>query len=412
MRNISRSEEFKEKKMSLRSALKRALLILVMAIFFSSMVAPVSAANYRERSIGKRGRIKQIPGLAVLFITMAVTVAMVAALGSPSAKAAVVGSLAYLPFILLLIASVVVVTSPVNAADTIYTIRGGRDYNGSASGYIMAWDVTGSDYNGTALRVAFSANRPRSMIGKSIGVYIRTDGYYSRDCGWWYTVDGASINVSVYKPGEYDTPNVTLTGVSTDSSGVWENASFLKLTTDYPLGVYRLNATVSKAGLASVGEEAGGNYLTVYVDVGGTVLLTAWVNDTVNKSQNITIKGDITHPNGEPFTYQTDVYAGILGPDESYSNVTTNTSTGSYSMEFNGTMFGHYFIVVTINATIGDDAEATGRAANNSLVIGTWPDPVEASFDGSIFRVMIAVIFALFLFYFPGIKRRIKGGGI
>ncbi|MEE8400743.1 MAG: hypothetical protein V3R86_01135, partial [Candidatus Hydrothermarchaeaceae archaeon] len=108
----------------------------------------------------------------------------------------------------LVIAAVIVSSQSVEAADQIYSIPGGLNYNGSDDGYIMGYDWPGGAESG--LRVAFSANRPGYKLGKSIGVYIRTDGYYSRDCGWWYTVPGASVTVDVYKPGD-STPNVTLT---------------------------------------------------------------------------------------------------------------------------------------------------------------------------------------------------------
>jgi hypothetical protein len=293
-----------------------------------------------------------------------------------------------------------------NVGDTIYKLSQLPDYNGSEDGYIMVWDADDADYDATALRAAFSANRPSYKIGKTMGVYIRTDGYYSMDCGWWYTVPGADVGVAIYYPN--NTFIKSLSG-ATGQDGVWEDETALKLTKSYPMGTYKLVANATKSGLNTVGDAADGNVMTIYVDVAGELYPDANVNATVNKSQNVSVWGYVRTEDGSPYTDKTStVHIGVIYPDETYYEDEGSTDgNGFYNLEFNATQIGRYFIVVTCNSSI-DAIQAEGRSENNSVALGEWPEAgiVPASFPP--YGLMIVLISLIFVS--PRLLRGVKNG--
>jgi uncharacterized protein YfaS (alpha-2-macroglobulin family) len=203
--------------------------------------------------------------------------------------------------IALAIAFFIVLFSPVEAADIegIYPYNGSVTslYNGTDSGYIMTYKWNDAS-PATSLRVALSTNRPDYVITDSVGVRIRTDGYYSRDCGWWYTVPGsdATINsLNISDPAGNLLRQYTSASAKIDDTGVWEDRVALRLNTSMPPGWYKVAADVSGAG-----QQISVENLTVYFKVLGLLNVTFDVNKTINRYENVTINVTVLSMNGSP----------------------------------------------------------------------------------------------------------------
>jgi|Deesub1362B_J571_1020462.scaffolds.fasta_scaffold00984_7 hypothetical protein len=314
--------------------------------------------------------------------------------------------------------------SVVYAADQFYSIKGGPTYNGSSDGWVMVWDAGATQ--DSYLRVAFSVNRPAYKLGKTVSVMIRTDGYYSRDSGWWYTEGGASVDyVKFYYPN--GTLIKQLSG-TTGSDGVWKDDTALMLTKDMPMGTYKVEASVTK-GTTTVGDDAGG-YMTIYFDVGGELHLTVNTNASTDSRGRfvaangsvVRIYGQILQPNGDVFSSTTvpsgsavTVRLGIVKPDESYTYMTQTTTTGDYSFDVLLDQVGHYFFVVTANCTVGGPITGIkyvvceGRNQTNIISTGEWP-AAGGSFASSPLAISVAVILAIISAYYPGgmLYRRLR----
>jgi hypothetical protein len=297
---------------------------------------------------------------------------------------------------------------PVNAADAFYTPQGmGISYNGSDDGWVMAYDWTSGAPNG--LRVSFSVARPTFTIGKMVGVYIRADGYYSRDCGWWYRMGSADVDsIAFYYPNGTQI-GTNLTG-STDATGIWRDDVALKLTKDMPMGTYKAHAQVTGNG-TTVGDT--GRYMKVYFDVGGDLVVTANTNGSssngiwyVNKGDTVNITGKILQPNGDEFNSSTitqgadtTVKLGVSLPDTSYLSYITTTSNGDFSFEVPMAQIGKYFIVVSANTTVGGaggirNTVSEGRNQTYILSQGEWP---ESSISYSPLVAILAAFVGLFV---------------
>jgi hypothetical protein len=187
-------------------------------------------------------------------------------------------------FITTLIASIFLLTGVSSAEATIYNYTGA---SAPDEGYIMVSNYTGTNITvGTPsqnFRVTLSTSRPDYTIMDTVGIRIRTDGYYTQDCGWWYMVNGTIDSLNIYD--SQGTLLRSYTNEKTDSSGVWEDEIVLRLNTSMPGGKYKVNASVS-----GLGTTFSGDYLTVYFDVKGLLNISDLsITGTMQKDKNITI---------------------------------------------------------------------------------------------------------------------------
>jgi hypothetical protein len=270
---------------------------------------------------------------------------------------------------------------------------------------------------------------------------IRTDGYFSRDSGWWYVVSGASIDsIDVYYPnwttsGEGPSTSVlTLTNEKTDSLGMWRNLTLIFTDDSFPMGRYKVKAQVSGPTIAEqgdilegfapidlsgivVGDDSGGDFLTVFFDLVGPLNVTMDPIPDVSDNTDVTISGTVYQPNGRVFnssevlgipgfgSYWVNI--SVLQPNLTISRLPYLTSDGTYSVTYTATSVGKHYVIANVETDVGNEAErgkhTSGRAFQEFVVTGTWPE-VSMAFAGSPLRVLLALALGLYL------KRRADHG--
>jgi len=298
--------------------------------------------------------------------------------------------------------SAVLLLLPAGEAATVYCVKGWMCYNGSDSGYIMSYEnVSGSTGQARRyMRVAFSVDRPTFNIGDTVGVMVRTDGYYTRDSGWWYIVRNAVLNISISYPN--NTPIRTDYYLTTDSTGVYRNATFIFTNDGFPMGRYRVNGSVigprnhSGAYGAQVdlsGIAVGNSFATVYFDLGGELNITMASLPDVNKGAIVSINGTVYQPNNQVFNSTFVIGSGLSSYDVNISITLPNrsvyrtnaelprmtTTNGSYKISYNTTSepVGKYYVVAFVDYQLGKQADrgkvTMGRTFQEFVVYGSWP---------------------------------------
>jgi len=295
----------------------------------------------------------------------------------------------------------------------LYCIKSYKCYNGTNEGYIMSYIWDNSDPR-QSMRVALSVDRPAYEIGDSVAARIRTDGYFTRDSGWWYIVKGANTNVSLYYPN--GTRAINLTGKKTSSVGVYKNESIIFLDSSFPFGRYKLNSSIRGPSSGAPGQEVdlsglniNGPNVTIYFDVGGEMNITLSSFPEVNKNENININGTVYQPNGQIFNStfvvgvpgfsSYNVNISVMLPNSSIVRFNYTTTNGSYYLIYNATKLGTYYVISHVEYALGNQAlrgrYTTGRVAQKFVVYGTWPE-VGLGFAQSPLS-LLALILALYL---------------
>lgn len=259
----------------------------------------------------------------------------------------------------------------------------------SGPGYVMVYQWTAGAPE-DCLRVAISTDRANYTLKDVVNVRIRTDGYFTQDCGWWYTVSGTVNEVNITYPN--GTVATTLSG-STDEQGVWEEEQGLKLRTTMPPGTYSITGKVT-----GLGREISSSNFTVNFTVIGLLNASAYANTTeIPRLENVTITAQVNSTNGNAVEGAT-VLAKIILPNETIEtiNMPNTNSTGGSNATYNCTDVGRYYVVVV--ASHSDYINGTART--NFSVTGVWPYEAPSAFGGykgSAIKVILMILLAYLL---------------